>query len=117
MFSCPEGDESVTLKKMTGVEIVRHVPVKGGLNPFDPAWETYLEERAVKMAKANLWGKVFKLWERQKGLCPACGTGIGPEDGNWHVHHVMPKHLGGKDTLLNLMLVHTNCHRKIHAKR
>jgi len=32
-----------------------------------------------------------------------------------HLHHIQPKHLGGKDTYDNLVYVHENCHHSIHA--
>ena len=34
-----------------------------------------------------------------------------------HIHHVTPKQYGGKDDLVNLRLVHRNCHHQIHSIR
>ncbi|WP_420826848.1 HNH endonuclease [Chromatium okenii] len=32
------------------------------------------------------------------------------------MHHVIPKTLGGNNTLKNTRLLHGNCHRQLHSK-
>nr|WP_274599932.1 group II intron reverse transcriptase/maturase [Chromatium okenii] len=107
----------VELKKHAATPIVRHVKVKSDANPFDPSWETYWEQHAYHtvMKENTLNGQVKSLWLRQKGICPICGQMIQPED-EWNVHHVIPKTLGGDNTLKNTRLLHGNCHRQLHSK-
>ena len=50
-----------------------------------------------------------QVWERDRGLCPAWGTGD-----NLHLHHVKFKSRGGKDTLENLVLLCAVHHRACH---
>ena len=50
----------------------KYPKIKGDCNPYDPAWELYLEERlGVKMEK-SLQGKrrLMFLWKEQGGICP-----------------------------------------------
>ncbi|MEO1432849.1 MAG: HNH endonuclease signature motif containing protein [Cyanobacteria bacterium J06633_8] len=46
-------------------------------------------------------------------MCPTCRESLfnGEE---LHVHHIIPKSKGGKDTYKNLQLVHLMCHQQIH---
>jgi RNA-directed DNA polymerase len=54
----------------TGIE--RHVPVKGGASPDDPALASYWAERRKK-GKPPLDRYTLRLLARQAGLCPLCG--------------------------------------------
>jgi RNA-directed DNA polymerase len=97
--------------------ITRYKKIKGDCNPYDPTWESYLEERrSVKMAK-TLYGKrrLMYLWKEQGGLCPICNQPITHVTG-WHNHHIVYKTLGGTDNAENRVLIHPNCHRQVHAK-
>ena len=100
------------------VRIKRHIKIKGAVNPYDPQWELYLEERrSRKMAdslrdRANL----FTLWKEQDGTCPVCGQKITYET-RWHDHHIVWRSEGGGDKLSNRVLVHPDCHRQIHSQR
>jgi RNA-directed DNA polymerase len=97
---------------------IRHHPkIKGDCNPYDPAWELYLEERlGVKMDK-TLRGRrrLIHLWKEQGGICPICSQPITQVTG-WHNHHIVYKMLGGTDNAENRVLIHPNCHRQVHAK-
>jgi RNA-directed DNA polymerase len=97
--------------------VTRHHKIKGDCNPYDPAWELYLEERhGVKMDK-TLRGRrtLIHLWKEQGGLCPVCAQPITKMTG-WHNHHIVYKTLGGTDKADNRVLIHPNCHRQVHAK-
>jgi RNA-directed DNA polymerase len=97
--------------------IKRHVKIKGDCNPYDPAWEIYLEERLGVKMEDNLRGKrmLTYLWREQNGRCPVCNQPITKLSG-WHNHHIVYKTLGGTDRVENRLLVHPNCHAQIHAK-
>jgi RNA-directed DNA polymerase len=95
----------------------KYQKIKGECNPYDPAWEIYLEERlGVKMEK-SLQGKrkLLHLWKEQGGICPVCHQTITQVTG-WHNHHIVYKTLGGTDNAENRVLIHPNCHRQVHAK-
>jgi RNA-directed DNA polymerase len=95
----------------------KYPKIKVDCNPYDPAWERYLEERlGVKMAK-TLHGKrsLLSLWKEQGGNCPICHQPITQVTG-WHNHHIVHKTLGGAESAENRVLIHPNCHRQVHAK-
>ena len=97
--------------------VTRYTKIKGECNPYDPAWETYLEERlGVKMEK-TLQGRrtLAHLWKEQGGNCPVCTQPITSLTG-WHNHHIVYKTMGGADKAENRVLIHPNCHRQVHAK-
>jgi RNA-directed DNA polymerase len=95
--------------------IRRHVKIKAEAQPYNMAWELYFEERKIRKVPDDLalFGRVKKLWQAQKGKCPICQGDFTLET-RWHMHRVIPKLHGGKDTLSNLQLLHPNCHRQLH---
>lgn len=97
--------------------IRRHSKIKGAANPYDPAWELYLEERAqrqrVEQARGNQ--RWLQLWVEQQGRCVVCGQELEYE-GDWHIHHLQRRVEGGGDTRSNLVLLHANCHRQVHQQ-
>jgi len=74
----------------------------------------YWAERLSK-GYGNITPSKAKMLKRQDGICPVCRcrfTNIDlPE-----AHHIHPRHSGGEDTYLNLVLVHLHCHDKIHRE-
>ncbi len=105
----------VKLVQASDTPIRRHIKIKSGANPFDPAWEPYFEQRLGLTMKNSLKGRerLLRLWQAQKGHCLNCDEPITKETG-WHLHHILPKAQGGTDNQANLMLLHPNCHRQIH---
>jgi RNA-directed DNA polymerase len=112
----PKGQPlAVHLYAAHGLHIVRHTKIESRVNPYDPAWETYLEERlGLKMA-ASLRGRntPLYLWKRQNGRCAHCGNAITTITG-WHNHHKVWRSHGGSDALSNRVLLHPTCHRQVH---
>lgn len=111
-----DGDEEGVgsrLVSAAATPIRRHVKIKADANPFDPKWEVYFEERESKAMKANLWGKVKRLWGKQEGKCPICRQTI-QSDEEMHAHHIVWREKGGGDEITNLALLHGNCHRLVH---
>ena len=93
---------------------MRKVKIKGEANPYDPQWESYFEERTTRQMQTQLQGqrKLLNLWKKQEGICPICHQLL--ED-RWEIHHKIRRVDGGKETIENLVLLHVNCHRQIHA--
>ena len=99
-------------------KIIRHVKIKSNANPFDPAQENYFEKRlGERMNSGSVPGRVkwLRLWWRQDKRCPSCHGKITEETG-WNIHHVIPKCEGGRDNTSNLVMLHPNCHRQLHAR-
>jgi len=98
------------------VPIARHVKIVGSVNPFDPAFEEYLETRNFHLWNASNRGlKLSRAFQRQEGHCLVCKQPITIET-RYEVHHIKPIVAGGKDTINNLALLHPDCHRLIHAQ-
>lgn len=106
----------IDLRDICDTAIRRHRKIKGEANPFDPRWEAYFEERhGFKMVESlQERKKLLRLWLDQGGRCPICQQLITRSSG-WHVHHIVRRVDGGKDGRDNLVVVHPNCHRQIHA--
>jgi RNA-directed DNA polymerase len=107
----------ITLMSAAKVKIIPHVKILKEVNPYDPEWELYLEERLGWRLSLTEDGRsrVKQLWEEQKGRCARCNTKLRLEDEDWNIHHRIWRSLGGSDTLDNLELLHANCHRQLHA--
>jgi RNA-directed DNA polymerase len=108
--------ERMTLAKASDTRIRRHTKIKGEANPFDPQWESYFEDRLGLKMEDDLKGRarLLRLWWSQDKRCRLCGSLITKETG-WNVHHRVPKCEGGLDNAANLVLLHPNCHRQLHA--
>ncbi|MGG5964660.1 group II intron reverse transcriptase/maturase [Salmonella enterica] len=98
--------------------IRRHIKIRANANPFDPAWESYFENRLRLKMMNNLMGKrkLLSLWINQGGHCVVCQEKLTNTSG-WHVHHIIYRCAGGKDNVSNLVMVHPNCHRQIHSQK
>src|SRR5262245_2087970 len=110
------GTEPVSLFWLTDMPLRRHVALRAGVNPYDPTWEPYFEQRLQTRLLGSLQGRrrVRTLWLCQEGRCPVCGQPLELDRG-WHLHHQQWRVYGGDDLLDNLCLVHPNCHRQVHA--
>jgi len=109
----------IRLMKAAGVKVLRWVKIRSEANPYDPAWELYLEERmAWKMGHTLAGrGQIDYLWRSQGGKCPVCRQPMPVEEQPWHMHHRVGRCFGGQTTFDNLELLHANCHRQIHARK
>lgn len=107
----------VKLMHASDVKIVYHVLIRHAANPYDPAWEFYYEARLQKQLSATLLGRtqLQRLYQLQGGRCEHCGE-LFTDPSEWHVHHRHWRVYGGNDSLLNLQLLHANCHRQLHSQ-
>ena len=109
--------QPIHLVKAKSVPIKRHVKIRSEANPYDPEWETYFEKRLdVKMVH-DLKGKraLLHLWKQQGGLCPLCNRKITKLTG-WHSHHIEWRSHGGRDQADNRVLLHPECHERLHRQ-
>ncbi len=114
-----EGQPSqVWLRHARSTPIKRHVKVKGDANPYDPAYETYFEHREGTHMQATFRGTrtLRFLWHEQSGLCTVCNTKITRITG-WRLHHCVPRVMGGSPSAENRVLLHPECHDRVHNQR
>jgi RNA-directed DNA polymerase len=97
--------------------IQRHVKVKAEANPYDPADETYFEKReGDHMAETFRGTRTLRfLWHYQRGLCSICNIKITRITG-WRLHYCVPRVLGGSTGIDNRVLVHPECHDRVHRQ-
>ena len=95
--------------------IRRHVKVKSEANPYDAAYETYFEKREADHMQSTLKGSRFLrfLWYEQGGLCVACNTRLTRLSG-WFLHYCVPRVMGGPRNAENCVLLHPECHDRVH---
>jgi RNA-directed DNA polymerase len=106
----------VRLRLAVRTPIRYHTKIRGQANPYDPEWESYFEHRqGVKMAE-KLKGRqqLLQLWKAQDGLCPVCNRKI-TELTRWDNHHIVWQSYGGTDNINNRVLLHPECHRRVHS--
>jgi RNA-directed DNA polymerase len=98
--------------------IKRHVKVKGKANPYDPTYETYFEEReGAHMLETFRGTRTLRfLWHEQRGLCTLCNTKITRITG-WRLHYCVARVKGGSTGATNCVLLHPECHDRVHRQR
>jgi RNA-directed DNA polymerase len=127
------GSKEHYLRKFQWTRIERHVLVTGEYSPDDPTLVEYWNKRRRKRMPSTESRWILSLAARQKGLCTRCGqdliegAGYDPDDVNdwakWfsanmrglHVHHKVYRSHGGSNRRDNLDVIHTQCHRQLHA--
>ncbi len=95
--------------------IKRQVKVKGEANPYDPAYATYFEDReGAHMLDTFRGTRTLRyLWHEQRGLCTLCNTKITRITG-WRLHYCVPRVKGGSTGATNCVLLHPECHDRVH---
>jgi len=98
--------------------IKRHVKVKGEANPYDPTYETYFEAReGAHMLETFRGTRTLRyLWYEQRGLCTLCRTKITRITG-WRLHYCVSRVMGGSAGATNRVLLHPECHDRVHRQR
>lgn len=115
LFAYDENKNLLTLMRASQVRIQRHTIIRGAANPYDAKDELYFEHRTDQLMRNNLAGRnlLLYLYNRQKGFCPRCHQKLTKQTGT-HIHHKIPKYLGGKSNAENLVLLHPVCHMQLH---
>ena len=108
----------VRLLLASSTPIQRHVKVKSEANPYDPAYETYFEKREGDHMAGTFRGtrSLRFLWFLQRGLCPVCNIKITQITG-WRLHYRVPRVKGGSASAENRVLLHPECHDRVHRQR
>ena len=105
------------LYSLAGTPIERHKKIKGGFHPYDPQWEEYGEGLQQKRMLKNIGYRkeLATLYMNQRGTCALCGYEMNMETG-WHDHHIEYRVAGGSEALRNRVLLHPNCHARVHSR-
>jgi RNA-directed DNA polymerase len=108
----------IWLLRASNTPIKRHIKVKGDANPYDPAYETYFEQREEAHMRESFWGtRILRfLWYEQSGLCPVCNMKITRTSG-WRLHYRVSRTMGGSTSAENCLLLHPECHDRVHRLR
>ncbi len=107
-------DKELFLWKLSWTHIKRHTLVKGLSSPDDPELREYWRKRQTYTSKYLFKARQI-IWRRQEGKCPVCMDNIDNGE-SIHLHHKLPKKLGGSDQIDNLSLLYENCHQQVHSK-
>lgn len=114
VFGCPQSGNY--MYKLSWTPIKRHFMVKGNNSPFDPSLVEYWRKRNVTtQSKILTTGSSMKIAKNQEFICPVCGNNLYTTGESIDLHHLVYKSNGGKSTYGNLMLLHTECHKQVHA--
>jgi len=120
------------LTKFSWTKIVRHVPVRAGASPDDPALVEYWAERRRRHKPPPLDQHTLKLLAAQGGRCPACGNPLLDADHEpqspheweqWFMaarrtlrkHRVLQRAAGPGGERSFYRLLHAHCHRRHHT--
>jgi RNA-directed DNA polymerase len=105
--------------KFSWTVIERHPMIKHNYSPDNPNLKEYWEKRKERISKSKEENKNTKFYndilKKQKYQCPICGQSLVFTEEEREKHHVIPQHIGGGDNARNLRILHTPCHKKIHA--
>ncbi len=109
---------NIWLLRASSTPIKRHTKIQGDANPYDPAYETYFEKREeVHMRESFRGTRVLRfLWYEQRGLCPVCNIRITRVTG-WRLHYCVSRTMGGSTSAENCLLLHPECHDRVHRLR
>jgi len=110
----------IYLRKLSSISIKRFIKVNNDHRVYDVKSKDYWDMREYQNAKDNILGSgvLSPLFGKQKGKCAYCKQLITKDEINnteFHKHHMKPRSEGGDEKPNNLRLVHTLCHRDLHA--
>ncbi len=114
-------DTKVTLMRMWFVfSKVRYVKVKSGMRVYCAEHSDYWQKHEYRKSASRIFvSKIRRLFTQQDGICPYCKSPIKESeivDSETHVHHMLPRSLGGTDRYSNLRLLHDECHNELHKR-
>jgi RNA-directed DNA polymerase len=109
-----------SLPKLSQIPIKRFIKINNKYRVYcdNPETKEYWSKREYQNAFGQIWSiKTKRLYKKQQGKCFHCKSLILDDDianQKVHIHHLIPKAIGGTDTYSNLRVVHEDCHKDIH---
>jgi RNA-directed DNA polymerase len=110
---------------MADIRIIRHIKIQGNRSPYRSKDNDYFDQRRKQLLFKRLNGFQKKVVQKTNGKCVLCGGPISEEhfrkwqvngENSIHFHHVIPRYLGGADTVRNVFVTHRWCHEQYHSK-
>ena len=91
-----------------------HLKFDPSPNPYNPDDYGIMDRTMKRKIKKEILMSKLKmaLLVKQDGACPLCGQLIELSMEEAERDHIIPKSMGGEDTMQNTMLLHKTCHRK-----
>lgn len=105
----------IYLKLFASFKIEEHLPIKTHNRADDPKLKDYFKQRSIKLEEnriKNTSSFKFDIAKKQDFKCPVCDELLGEEP--LEIHHKIPRKEGGTSDPSNLVLLHRNCHHKLH---
>lgn len=97
--------DTLTLKKMSDKNIIRHHRLKLDKNPFIDL--EYFKKRKYRMGCLKLSGNMKKLWIKQKGYCPLCNESMDIAEDRRMMY--TDNKSDSKDKISKMIMVHKDC--------
>lgn len=97
--------DTLTLKKMSDKNIIRHPRLKLDKNPFIDV--EYFEKRKYRMGCLKLSGNMKKLWIKQKDYCPLCNESMDIAEDRRMMYTYNKS--DSKDKISKMIMVHKDC--------
>lgn len=109
----------IPLRNFTKID---HVLIKGDACVDDPSPQMVeyfysLAEKRFDKKQINLLNSLDRdLSQSQNHLCPVCVENLHTTEyqEKLHRHHIKARSVGGLDTFSNLVIVHSQCHDRVH---
>jgi RNA-directed DNA polymerase len=105
-------ETGIRTHQMQKIPIRRHIKVQRGRRVYCINDREYWNGRTSN--QMALYGTYRQLYDKQYGKCAYCEGRFTTED-DLHLHHLKPLKFGGVNELINLRLIHHNCHTTIHG--
>ena len=105
--------------RFSWTKIERHAIVSKRASPDDPSLKEYWAKKNKKRDKSEAvkWNaKQEQIAHKQGYKCPICKQSLFNNE-ELHLHHIVPRSEGGKDTVNNLLWLHLFCHHKVHHQK
>ena len=107
----------VWLRHARSTSIQRHVKVRVTRTPTTPPMKSTSKNAKEPICRKRFGVLVrFALWHEQHGFCTVCNTKITRITG-WRLHHCVPRVMGGSQSAENRVLLHPECHDRVHRQR
>ncbi|MDJ0597008.1 MAG: HNH endonuclease signature motif containing protein, partial [Pleurocapsa sp. MO_226.B13] len=87
-------------------------------NSFIPKLDKYWQKRRIQNEENRVHQKLSKgkcdIAKSTNYVCRWCNDGITSEGLiNTQIHHIIPRRLGGEDSIRNKIYLHSECHRQV----
>lgn len=113
-----DGTSIFYLEKLAWTPIKRHNFVIYNYSPDNPMLDKYWNKRKIENEENRIRQKLSKgkcdIASSTNYVCRWCNKGITNEGLiNTHIHHIIPRRLGGDDSIKNKIYLHSECHRQV----